>query len=236
MSLAEAASPSNRSDRAYAALRDAILENALTPGTKLPEDAIGAHFGASRTLIRAALARLASEGLVELGKAKSATVASPSPSEAREVFTVRRALEREVAMLLAGSWTTATEHRLNAHVEAERVAAGDENRKLSVRLGAEFHTIMAEETGNAVLSRYVSEIVSRSTLILAVYGQSHPQEAGLAEHRQMIDAMKNGEGAAAAAIVDSHIAAVEDRALRQTEEEPGADLSQILSRYAAAAS
>ncbi|KPG01307.1 GntR family transcriptional regulator, partial [Rhodopseudomonas sp. AAP120] len=47
----------------YKALWHAIIEQALQPGAKLPEDAIGEKFGASRTIVRAALARLAAEGL-----------------------------------------------------------------------------------------------------------------------------------------------------------------------------
>src|SRR4051812_4827929 len=43
----------------YTALWHAIIEQALQPGAKLPEDAIGEKFGASRTIVRAALGRLA---------------------------------------------------------------------------------------------------------------------------------------------------------------------------------
>ncbi len=53
-----------RSDAIYASLRRAILEQALKPGTKLPEDSIGDTFGVSRTSARNALVRLSSDGLV----------------------------------------------------------------------------------------------------------------------------------------------------------------------------
>ena len=73
----------------YKALWHAIIEQALQPGTKLPEDAIGEKFGASRTIVRAALARLAAEGLVELRRNRGAAVATPSWNEARDIFDVR---------------------------------------------------------------------------------------------------------------------------------------------------
>ncbi len=56
----------NRSELICAVLRSAIFERALLPGMKLPEDSLGERFGASRTLIRQAMERLAAEGLVEL--------------------------------------------------------------------------------------------------------------------------------------------------------------------------
>ena len=96
--------PSPRIEVAREALRQAILEQALKPGTKLPEDEIGAHFGMSRTLVRAVLARLQAEGLVDAQPKRTATVAEPSLAEAREVFEVRRALEAEVIRLVVKRW------------------------------------------------------------------------------------------------------------------------------------
>ena len=40
-----------RVDLACQALRQAIIEQALPPGTKLPEDEVGVRFGMSRTLV-----------------------------------------------------------------------------------------------------------------------------------------------------------------------------------------
>jgi DNA-binding GntR family transcriptional regulator len=42
----------DRTGQIYRALRHAIMEKALEPGSKLPEDAIGEQFGASRTIVR----------------------------------------------------------------------------------------------------------------------------------------------------------------------------------------
>ena len=103
----------------YRALRKAILEQALSPGMKLPEDAIGDRLGVSRTLVREALARLALEGLVELKPNRGASVAYPTLEEARDVFDVRRGLERLVAETLAGRMTKAQADSLEAHVRLE---------------------------------------------------------------------------------------------------------------------
>src|SRR6202035_5553062 len=82
----------SRADTAYQALRQAIIEQALPPGTRLPEDVIGKEFAMSRTLARAILARLQAEGLIEAGRKRTATVARASLGEAQEDFEVRRAL------------------------------------------------------------------------------------------------------------------------------------------------
>jgi DNA-binding GntR family transcriptional regulator len=69
----------NRSEQICAALRTAILERALLPGMKLPEDTLGERFRSSRTIVRQALERLAAEGLVELRRNRGAVVATPRP-------------------------------------------------------------------------------------------------------------------------------------------------------------
>lgn len=56
----------NRTEIVYKNLRQAIIEQALLPGDKLPEDIIGERFGVSRTIVRGVLTRLFSEGLVDL--------------------------------------------------------------------------------------------------------------------------------------------------------------------------
>ena len=218
-----------RSGGAYLALRDAIMENALKPGTKLPEDTLGKSFGVSRTIIRAALARLTAEGLVEVGRTKSARVAEPSREEAREAFTVRRALERSTVALLAETWRDEFADPIRAHIDAEREASAAGDHKRSTRMGAEFHILLAQLTGNSLLLRYVSEVVSRCTLILAVYGQAHPQAEGLVEHDQLLDALSRRDGARAAEIVAGHIAAVAERALG-VEDAPSS-LDEVLARY-----
>ena len=38
----------SRADTAYQALRQSIIEQALPPGTRLPEDVIGSQFGMSK--------------------------------------------------------------------------------------------------------------------------------------------------------------------------------------------
>ena len=213
----------------YRALRRAILEQALRPGTKLPEDSIGEQLGVSRTLVREALGRLAFEGLVELKPNRGASVAYPTLEEARDVFDVRTGLERMVVAALAGKLDAPQLARLEAHVRAEDAVHGRDGPE-SIRLAGEFHTLLAEMTGNALLSRYVHEVSSRSSLILAIYGRPHSSECAVSEHRQLIDALRIGDADRAQALMEGHLQAVVTRALLA----PRADknIRDLLAPYA----
>ncbi len=206
------AEPGAKTGRIHEALRLAILEGALAPGTKLPEDAIGERFGVSRTLVRDALGRLAAEGLAELKPNRGAKVAYPTLEEAREVFDVRRGLERMVAELLAGRLTAQQGAQLEAHVGREERALEKDGPE-SIRLAGEFHIVLAEMTGNQLLLRLVREVSSRCSLILAIYGRPHSSECAVTEHRDLIAALRRGDRAEAAALMDAHLEAVLSRAL-----------------------
>jgi DNA-binding GntR family transcriptional regulator len=223
---------SERAAAVYRALRHAIIEQALEPGAKLPEDAVGERFGVSRTLVRHALGQLAAEGLVELRRNRGAAVARPSWDEARDIFDVRRGLERLVVLRLAGQLTREQSARLAQHVADEEAARGS-NEPLSIRLAGEFHIVLAEMTGNALLARFISEVTSRSSLILALYGRPHSSECAVSEHRGIIEALARNDAEHAVAVMDRHLEAVADRALIQPKPDKRRDLQDVLDAYAA---
>jgi DNA-binding GntR family transcriptional regulator len=223
----------DRVDGAHRALRQAIIEQALLPGTKLPEDELGRHFGMSRTLVRAALARLQAQGLVDTSHKRTATVAQPSLEEARDAFAVRRALEREAVRLVVQRWSKDFDRTLTDHVQQEIEAFGRSDARVSTRLAGEFHLLLAGMSGNALLERYLSELVSRCSLILAVYSRPHSAECAVNEHSAIIDALRKGEAETAERLMEHHLELVESRALID-DVAVKKDLSDILGRYTAA--
>lgn len=214
----------------YRTLRHAIIEQALEPGAKLPEDAIGERFGASRTIVRNALGQLAAEGLVELRRNRGAAVATPSWEEARDTFDVRLGLERLVMSRLAGNLTAEQIKTLEKHVDQEERARGN-NEPLSIRLATEFHILLAQMTGSPVLERYVSEVSSRCGLILALYSRPHSSECAVNEHRSVIAALAAGDAKQASAVMAEHMEAVANRALIMSRPPKNRDLKDILAAY-----
>lgn len=227
----EAEGPRTRTEAVHEALRQAIIEQRLAPGVRLPEDAIGESFGTSRTIAREALGRLAVEGLVELKPNRGAFVANPSLEEGRDIFVVRRGLERMVAEQLAGRLSLAEVKDLRGFVAREKAAAGA-NDPEAIRLAGEFHLMLARLTGNATLIRYVTEVVSRCSLILAMYGRPHSAECGVSEHEAIIEMLIAGDAATAARLMDEHLEHVADRALLEPKAERNS-IRDVLGSYAA---
>jgi DNA-binding GntR family transcriptional regulator len=220
-----------RSESVYSGLRRAIIEQALLPGDKLTEDVIGERFGVSRTIVRAALARLNAEGLVDVPPNKGAAVAQPSLSEAHDIFEARMCVERQVLTRLAERVTDEDIRRLEQHLTLETKANG-QTGSASIRLAGEFHVLLAELSGNSVLTRYVNELASRCSLILALYSRPHSSECSINEHQQIIDALRARDANLAIRTMDHHLQAVTERALLFSEADMRRDIRSILDRYA----
>lgn len=220
-------SKTSLADTVHDLLRRAIIEQALKPGMRLPEDTVGEQFGVSRTIVRHALVRLENEGLVITRRNRGAFVAEPSEEEAQHVFEVRKCLENEVIRILCHRMPASGYDRLEAHVRSEQTVKGKDG-PVSIRLAGEFHVLLAELTGNYVLARYVSEVVPRCSLIMSMYARSHSSDCAVDEHSQIIDAIRSGDPDKAIEIMDHHLGAVAERA----ELSPRADsIQSILSHY-----
>jgi DNA-binding GntR family transcriptional regulator len=75
------------------ALREAIVEGVLTPGSRLSEVHVAKQLNVSRTPMREAFAQLEREGLVNIVPRVGAFVRAVSVRDVEEIYTVRAALE-----------------------------------------------------------------------------------------------------------------------------------------------
>ncbi len=89
------------SDRAYAALREDIIEWRLRPGTVLAEVEQSERLGVSRTPVREALGRLTAEGLTTAAGGRGVVVTDISLDSIDELFELRETLEVRAAALAA---------------------------------------------------------------------------------------------------------------------------------------
>jgi len=156
-------------------LQKAILEHRLRPGMKLSEDEVGEIFGASRTVVRAALHALAHSGLVTIERNRGAFVSRPTIREAHEVF------------------------------EAEHVALAAGEMGRSLMLSGQFHIAVAEIADQQVLGGIIRQLISRSSLIIALYWKRPDTACESHSHHALLDAMKAHDGQAAEEIMKSHI-------------------------------
>ena len=212
-------------------LRDAIVDRRLAPGTKLSEAEVGALFDVSRTVIRAALQALAFEGLVRTERNRGAFVANPTPEEARQVFAARRLIEPGLAAAAAEriSPADAAAFRERLLQESELLhQRGPTARRAEIHASGDFHLLLARVAGNAILLRFMEELVARSSLVIALYGRTGASSCGHGDHGKIVSALEARDGQAAAKLVVAHIDHIEaDLELRQTQKVPLRDVLAV---------
>jgi len=76
-------------ERIYQDIYDAIMEHRLPPRTKLTEQVLCQIYDTARHSVRKVLARLSSEGMVDLEANRGAFIACPSTTEIKDMFELR---------------------------------------------------------------------------------------------------------------------------------------------------
>jgi DNA-binding GntR family transcriptional regulator len=209
-------------------LSAAILEHRLPPGTKLGEDRLAETFGVSRTRIRQVLFRLAGDKVVKQIANRGAFVAEPTVDEARDVFDARAVIEPQLAARVAGRARAADVARLREHVGREHAAREAADRRAQIKLSGEFHTLLAEMAGNAVLGAMLRELIARSSLIIALYGARGGSDCGADEHQRLVEAVRRRDAALAAKLMHEHLAHVERTLDLDTRPRAELDLRAVL--------
>ena len=118
---------------------------------------------------------------------RGASVSRPSVREAREVFAARQVLEAGTVAAFIGSATRADCKRLHEHVAREQAAWRQGDRRASLKSSGEFHLMIAQIAGNQILVDMLRDLVSRSSLIIAVYQAPGARCCPPDEHRELAE-------------------------------------------------
>ncbi|MFC6632876.1 GntR family transcriptional regulator [Microbulbifer taiwanensis] len=198
-----------RDDAIYRAIADAVVEHRLKPGARLREDALAEVFGVSRTGIRKILQRLALEQLVTLTPRRGASVTRPTAAEAREVFEARRMVECGLIPEVVRRVTKGDIDELRELTRREVEALNSGEQSAAIKISAAFHERLAQLSGNSTLAEFVARLCSRSSLILAVYGNSGHAGCESHDHYELVQLLEEGAGERARAFMEKHLSAVE---------------------------
>ncbi|EEX13674.1 transcriptional regulator, GntR family [Citreicella sp. SE45] len=183
----------------------AIHEHRLAPGMKLSEDEVGEVYGVSRTVVRAALQKLAHMHLVDLRRNRGAFVAQPTVKEAREVFEARALLEPRTARSAAERMTPAALARLQSHIDDEHRALDEGDTGRALHLSGLFHVEIARIADQKTVEEFIAQLVSRSSLIIALYWQRRAALCESHAHHALLQAFAAGDGTLAEDLMKSHL-------------------------------
>ena len=209
---------------------EAIIDQRLPPGTKLSEAALCEAFGVGRMRIRQSLLLLASREVVVLMPNRGAFVASPTAEQARDVFESRMMIEPNVARLAAERATEADLATLERHLRLEHEAHIGNRRRDAIRLSGQFHVLLAEIAYNGVALRMVKELVTRTSLIIGIFGSPGVSNCRDEDHDEIFKAFKERDSEAAARLMSDHLRHIQDHLELNGPAEGSSDLVAIFRK------
>jgi len=193
-------------------LRHLILTGEYGPNDRLIEEQLAERLGVSRTPVRQALTMLEAEGLVVIAPNRGAMVASFGVEEVWDIYDLRAVLEGYAARRAADRIEGAELARMRElTVEMEGLsdrgfAQHEEEIRLLVTLNNEFHGIIVEASRNRRLKRLIRRTVEVPLVFKAFFWYT-PHERVISNHyhRQILGALKVGDGERAEIVMREHI-------------------------------
>ncbi len=211
----------------YGELRDDILTLELPPGENLDEARLVERFGMSRTPVREALIRLASDGLVTLLPNRGAVVASVDLVEFPRYVEALDLAQRAATGFAAMRRTAADLERIVAARDAFEVAIVHGDVLTMTATNRDFHVAIGEAAHNRYIADLYRRLLDEGMRILRIPFAYDPAEDNgvqrhrhriVEEHRDIVDAIAAQDMARAEALAHAHAELFRVRFLQYLEQ------------------
>jgi GntR family transcriptional regulator of vanillate catabolism len=209
----------SQTERAVLGIRDLVLHGQFRAGERLSEVELAERLGVSRTPIRAALQRLADEGLVEAAPSTGYLVRSFTEADIFDAIELRGTIEGLAARLAAerGVARPVLDEMKHCLEQINRVLGSTMPRDEKL-LGqyaehnARFHTLMLDAAASPIVTQALARVVvlpfsSPNAFVLAhanIPGSFDILKMAQAQHHDLVDAIEQRAGSRAEALAREH--------------------------------
>ena len=192
--------------RVFHKIREDILSGHYKEHEELKEVAIGEELGVSRTPVREAFRQLELEGLIQIVPNKGAYVTGITAKDVKDIYMIRSYLEGMCARLVTEKITEEQLDELEENVYLASYHASKGHMEQMAELDNRFHHILYEACDSKMLQKLLQDFheyvmrIRKKTL--------STKERGIAsneEHRQIMEAIKAGDGAEAEQLATQHM-------------------------------
>jgi DNA-binding GntR family transcriptional regulator len=198
-------------DWVFECLRTSIVSGDLAPGQRIVEADLAKQLEVSKSPVREAILQLKQDGLViDAPKGRGVVVAPLKPSDVREIYAVREALETLAARTVAENSRPDRVSALQGIVDRMHQALAEGDLRRLFELDVDFHTTLCAATGNRRLQDLFSGLrpdIQRIFLFavnaMTLEGPDAPEQS-LAEHEAILRAIAAGDVARAGTLVEQH--------------------------------
>lgn len=197
-------SPPTRSEELAGLLRTEIVENRLSPGERLTEEGLAERYGMSRTPVREALRVLAREALLDYRPHAGYAVAAVSLDDIDDLYTIRVAIEEQVAARIESIPALDGLGPLEAFWG--RPPAEQSPDLALVFADEQFHQGLADTAGSAVFSSMLRNINHRLHVVrIRDFANAERVRRTFEQHASILGALRARDTRLARALLRAHI-------------------------------
>ena len=183
-------------DRAYAALKKALIIGEFPPGHVLVIRSVAEAYGISATPVREALQRLVAERVLLMQPNRSIIVPYLSADRFNEICHIRCALEGTAAELAVSH--TDREHLLNLEKIVEDIdrAIGGKEIQVYAQLNQKFHFALYERAGSPLLLGMIKDFwCNVGPFFTRLFDNEDYLPHANEFHRKILQALRDGDAA-----------------------------------------
>jgi DNA-binding GntR family transcriptional regulator len=213
--MTKTSSPKSRaSDQVEAELRHQILTLELEPGLAISEATLMKRYGWGRTPLREAFQRLAEQALLKIIPRQGVVVTALDVFDFVEVMDAMSLVIGPAAALACQRLTETELNRLDELISESEVAVSTGDFVRLTELDCEFHSVLAQATGNRYLSGYLRHLhqVARR-FNFAAWKRDRNANPSLDEHRRLGAVFRARDTAQAKMAMLQHIEGARQRVL-----------------------
>lgn len=192
--------------QALSTLREAIISGRIPQGSRITELDLSESMGVSRATVRSALQQLATEGLTVLKRYAGWSVTTLSAADVWELYTLRSALERLAARIIAERMDEALQKKIEKALGTlVRVCESSEMVKIS-EADFQFHKHLVGLADNSRLSLQYNLFEPQIRMyIRAVDDLMAVPEVTIRQHTEIAEVIMSGDVDAAGRAAEEHL-------------------------------
>jgi DNA-binding GntR family transcriptional regulator len=211
-------------DYVYRRVRNAILDAELAPGETMSQVALADELGVSRTPLREALRMLQGEGLIEARANRRVRVAPMDADDLEQLYAVRVTLEAQALRLAVPRMTSEHIAGLEGSIAEMGHYAEQQDMRRWLVPHAAYHRGLTELAGERFAS-LLSRLFDHGERYRRLHIGQGPSAWAIADHREILNAVKAGDGPVAAALLAQHLSRIAFEVAEILE--PGRELATL---------
>lgn len=192
-------------ERAYQTLLKRIVSLELKPNESIGEQMLAESLGVSRTPVREALSRLASEGLVDV-RSRSGGVVAPIRLEAvKSAQFVREALETAIMDKAVQRKDTQILFNLRQSIDAQRFAVAEKNSIMFFDADERMHSLFCHLAGQASVWNVIADAKQHMDRVRRISLEHIDLDTLLTDHVELYQCIEHADKGGARKVLRRHL-------------------------------